>query len=568
MSRGAWARTLAAWLAIGVCGSVLALTWFGSNAIREWQGSEARLASDRVRRTTDLLVKALARDMRGVQSSVLASPRWHDLTTDPTVEINALAASAFARYPYPESFFAWQHPSPSDTLTFFNRTERPPLWVPKAPTPQPFPVTVAAMPEVARVLMEHITADAATGARFATFETAVSGAPYQVVARLVYRDPRREQLDGVFGFTVSLDWVRRHYFQELVDQVTLPDNMSDEFSVRIVDEQGQLVAGPASAPEDAPRTEQGFPLAFFDPLILGLDPPRNLSPRQWMVRAQAHVDPALAGAIRGANRTLIIAALSAVVLAMGLVLTARATRARARLAEMRSDFVASVTHELKTPLASIRALADTLVSGRVAAPETQREYALLIAQEAKRQTRLVDNLLAFARITDVTEAYSFEAISTPELVDGVVDRFRSQLVERSFHVTVDVRDDVPAIHADRVAMELLLDNLIDNAIRYSTDDRHIAISAEHDDAKVRIRIADHGIGIPPEELPHVIKRFYRGRGVQVNGSGLGLAIANRIVADHGGALTIDSVVQSGTVVTMWLPTVRQGYEETDSGRRG
>ncbi len=128
---------------------------------------------------------------------------------------------------------------------------------------------------------------------------------------------------------------------------------------------------------------------------------------------------------------------------------------------MRSDFVSSVTHELKTPLANIRAMADTLAR-RPIGGETVRDYAELLMQEARRLTRLVDNLLAYARVTDVTEMYSFEPIAPAELVDDVLQNFRHPLSEREFKVEVDMPVDLPLVRADRTAMMLTLDNLVDN----------------------------------------------------------------------------------------------------------
>src|SRR6185295_6832335 len=142
-----------------------------------------------------------------------------------------------------------------------------------------------------------------------------------------------------------------------------------------------------------------------------------------------------------------------------MVLMARAVRARAHLAELRSEFVSSVTHELKTPIAAIRAAGDTLVSGRIPSPSGRREYAQMVVQEAKRLTRLVDNLLALSRITDVTEVYSFEPQALDALVDDTLQGFGTQLGAAGFDTQVEIPADLPLVRADRTAMGLLLDNL-------------------------------------------------------------------------------------------------------------
>jgi signal transduction histidine kinase len=174
-------------------------------------------------------------------------------------------------------------------------------------------------------------------------------------------------------------------------------------------------------------------------------------------------------------------------------------------------------------------------------------------QEAKRLTRLVDNLLAYARVTDVTDVYSFEPVAPAELVDDVLQNFRHQLSERGFTVELDIPVDVPLVKADRTAMMLTLDNLVDNAIRYSPDRQFIRISARRDGANVVIEVQDHGTGISRQELSTVRRKFARGRLAGAGGSGLGLAIVSRIVADHKGTFVLDSEPGTGTKAKVYLP---------------
>src|SRR5262249_15739419 len=223
-------------------------------------------------------------------------------------------------------------------------------------------------------------------------------------------------------------------------------------------------------------------------------------------------------------------------------------------------------HELKTPIATIRAVGETLVSGRVTNGDTLRDYAQLVVQEAKRLTRLVDNLLAYARITDVTEAYSFEPVDLIALVDQGRQEFRAQLQGGGFELRIEMPVDLPLVHADRTALELLLDNLVDNAIRYSGEGRLIQILARRDGSHVVIEVSDRGIGIPEDEIRQVMRRFVRGRRAGSGGSGLGLAIANRIVEDHHGLLAIRSAVGVGTTVSISLPAERNDDEDAYSRR--
>jgi signal transduction histidine kinase len=219
---------------------------------------------------------------------------------------------------------------------------------------------------------------------------------------------------------------------------------------------------------------------------------------------------------------------------------------------MRSDFVAAVTHELKTPIANMRALSETLASGR-GTLEMAREYGQMGMREATRLTRLVDNLLASARITDVADAYLFESVALETVVDRSLQEFTPLLTDGGFDVRVDLPEELPAVRADATALGLMLNNLLDNAIRYSTDTRHLAITARANHASVILEVSDQGIGIPDSEIGRVTRKFFRGRHAIAGGSGLGLAIVDCIVADHAGVLEIRSGLGTGTTVVVTLP---------------
>lgn len=263
---------------------------------------------------------------------------------------------------------------------------------------------------------------------------------------------------------------------------------------------------------------------------------------------------------------LVVALLAGAVFALGLMLAVRVVRANADLAERRAEFVSSVTHELKTPIATVRAAGETLLSGRLTGPDASREYAQLVVDQAKRLTRLMDNLLAYARITDVTEGYAFQPLAVDSLVQGTLKDFRSQLGSAGFDVAVDIPPDLPAVRADRTAIGLMLDNLVDNAVRHSHETRSITIRARQADHVVILEVADRGTGIPTDELGKVTRKFYRGRLAASGGSGLGLAIVARIVADHSGSLTLQSAVDIGTTASVTLPIWPASHEASHPRR--
>jgi signal transduction histidine kinase len=544
----AWGGWLTALLAVSVCLGIATLLGFGYRATREWQRSSELLIERDTEESADLLVTAVTRDMRGAHSRVLANRDWGELSLESLTDTSDQVATAFARYPYPESFFSWQQSSPHGVV-FFNRANRFPAWMSKPTEPNRYPVALVTNLPEAEALREKVAAFGAGRFRYVTFDMTLGGQPYQIVARLAYDDPLQETLHSVIGFTVNLEWVRRSYFPDILSQVAPIATRGKNLDIAVLDDKGQRIWGRESGGAGLVRD---FPLLFLDPSVsmvaLGSDP----AVRTWTIRTSQSTDSALLGAAQGADEALLAAGAAGLTLALGLILAIRAVRAGVALTAMRSDFVSSVTHELKTPLANIRAMADTLAR-RPIGGETVRDYAELLMQEARRLTRLVDNLLAYSRVTDVTEMYSFEPIAPSELVDDVLQNFRHPLSEREFTVEVDIPVDLPLIRADRTAMMLTFDNLVDNAIRYSPHTHFIRISARRDGQHVVIEVQDRGVGISPDELSIVRRKFARGRLARADGSGLGLAIVSRIIADHKGTLVLDSELGVGTTAKVYLP---------------
>ena len=151
--------------------------------------------------------------------------------------------------------------------------------------------------------------------------------------------------------------------------------------------------------------------------------------------------------------------------------------------------------------------------------------------------------------------YAFDRVSIGEVIDEVLRDFATIISEKGFEVTVAVPPEVPVVRADRLALRLLFDNLVDNAIRYSPTSRRITVSAAAEQSMVVVSVCDEGVGIKAKEIDQVTRRFFRGAGAPRGGNGLGLAIVQRIVRDHGGVLKIDSTEGTGTTVRVSLPLV-------------
>jgi len=547
-------RRLRAILAAAIGVSALALVSIGYRAVAEWQHAASLVASRRAASAADLLVSALAHDMRGAHTSVLLSAGRDGLSSSPADLMHPIAG-AFTRYPYAEAFFSWNN-APDTDVVFYSRAGRRPSWLSGTVATTLYPVITGSDRRVGRQLLDRLDVDAQQGRRFSAFSMKIGADEYQVASTITYDDARRERTVSVLGYIVNLHWAREHYFGELTSQVAAIESGDRSVRFAIVDDNHRPVIGtPTALSSDAPAAVRTFPVAFFDPAAVAVDPPPDLGLVWWTAEATTKDEPTLAAAERGARRTLAIAAVMTLTLAVGLIVGVRAARASADLAGMRADFVSAVTHELKTPLANIRAINETLASGRTT-PEMIREYARMGIGEATRLTRLVDNLLAYSRVTDVADVYSFEPVPVADVVQRSLLEFGPNLHRDHFQVQVNFPDELPLVKADPNALGLLFNNLIDNAIRYSREIKSLSISARAQAGWVTVDVTDRGMGIPPDELQRVTRKFFRGRGTVAGGSGLGLAIVDRIVADHGGSMAIESSEGQGTTVSVTIPAVR------------
>jgi signal transduction histidine kinase len=539
-------------MALVICLSAAALVWIGYRAVVEWEQAAGQVAARRAEAAVDLLAAALGRDMRSVQQVVLTSADRDALTVGPAIDLLRPIGSALVRYPYPEAFFSWRGSPSPDSVIFYSRPERRPGWLTVADRTKMFPVVVGREDGLAARLIDRIAKDSAQSRRFSVFDLDVNGSPHQIVALVSYADSLRERPASVLGFMVNLEWVRHEYFKALTAQLSRMADSEGAIELTVLDDGKQPVAGPEMNSGRLPAGQRTFPLAFFDPLIVSVDPPPDLHVASYVAIANAEHDPTLLAARRGASWALGIAGVMAVVMAAGIWLVVQAGRASANLADMRSDFVSAVTHELKTPIANLRAIQETLASGR-ATMEMSREYAAMGIREANRLARLVDNLLAYARITDVAHAYAFEPVALEAVVDRSVKEFAPNLTVGNFELHIELPDNLPPVLGDPTALSLMLNNLLDNAIRYSKDRRHVTISGRSGDKTVALEVTDKGVGIPADEIQRVTRKFWRGGESHAGGSGLGLAIVDRIVSDHRGTLEIRSTVGVGTTVAITLP---------------
>lgn len=213
----------------------------------------------------------------------------------------------------------------------------------------------------------------------------------------------------------------------------------------------------------------------------------------------------------------------------------------------RRELVANVSHDLRTPLASLRGYVDTLLlkEGQLSRDE-QRRFLEIASRHSERLGRLVDELFELSKLDAQTTPLRVEPFSMPELVQDVVQKFQLRAEQAGVKLTADFRPDLPLVSGDIALMERVLENLIENAIRYTPAGGSVTVSLVPEDGKLTVRVTDTGRGIAEESLPYIFDRFYRGEEAGGGGAGLGLAISRRILELHGATLRATSQVNAGT----------------------
>jgi signal transduction histidine kinase len=244
-----------------------------------------------------------------------------------------------------------------------------------------------------------------------------------------------------------------------------------------------------------------------------------------------------------------------------LVVVRDVTEAR-RLDAVRRDFVANASHELKTPAASIRAAAETLLNGALEDPPAAHRFTEQLQRDAMRLSRIVSDLLDLSRLeggSDLAERVRLDVIAGDE-VERLGDRAKEAGVVIELHT-----DGVPSVPGSGRDLALLVRNLIDNAVRYTPSGGRVDVSVSAEDARVVLQVADTGMGIPQRDLSRVFERFYRvdrARSRETGGTGLGLAIVRHVAENHGGEVTVRSEVSAGSTFVFRLPV--GGAERADA----
>ena len=251
-----------------------------------------------------------------------------------------------------------------------------------------------------------------------------------------------------------------------------------------------------------------------------------------------------------------IAILVIVFMTLLVIFSARAILRQAKMNRLKNDFIATVTHELKTPLSSMRVLVDTILQGNYEEEKTATEYMKLISKENARLSRLIDNFLTFSRMERNKQAFNLIKIAPAKIAESAVEAMRTKFNNENCRFNVAIDENLPFVLADKDAMITVLVNLLDNAYKYSYDDKQIELKVFGDEAGVCFSVKDNGIGMTRRQMRKIFDRFYQADSSlarSVEGTGLGLSIVKFIIDAHKGEIEVESKPGKGSEFRVVIP---------------
>lgn len=327
-------------------------------------------------------------------------------------------------------------------------------------------------------------------------------------------------------------------------QDILPDAVASEPDVNLVlsDREGNVIAARGGPEGGSPHSVTRILAPVFP---------------SWQLRLTYRADGLLYQLAARERRTrLIYSSLLISIIFLGLYLIYRLVKKDSELARLKSDFVSRVSHELRTPLSTIRAVGEMLEMGAVSSREKEKEYFTYITSEGQRLSRLIDNVLDFSRIGAGKRTYTLRPADIASTISSTVRAFQQYVHPEGFEIAYEADDGIPRVDADEDAVSQALINLLDNAVKFSREEKSVRVELRRRGGEVLLRVSDRGIGIAPGDLDKIFHQFYRldeGRRVARKGAGIGLSIVKHIAEAHRGRVDVQSRLGEGSVFTIVIP---------------
>jgi signal transduction histidine kinase len=406
---------------------------------------------------------------------------------------------------------------------------------------------------------------------YVSLERVIQGRRYDIFVRLYWTDADRHEILAMMGFVANLDEVRKSLFPELArrsfGRLLNPGGGSPQLELQILDAHGQRVFA-TGEPIPSLTVRRTLDMRFYPASDIRTRLADYTPRKDWTMLVGPGASAALTPDVE--LRGYSVAAVSVLLMFMGVFLSSQGLRREREMARRQADFVSHVSHQLKTPLSILNGVCDTLALDRARSSERLAQYLEMMRYSVTRLTTLVERILEFSRADEGCRTYEMEPVALGALIRETVDAFRLALDDPDARIEVIAADPSLVVLADPVALEQALVNLLDNAVKYSDGEKHITVRVFRSVSHAVVEVSDRGIGISQPDQARIFERFYRGSGSSINreGFGLGLAIVRELVAAHHGTIEVDSRRGIGSTFRVHLPVMKGNRATADAHTRG
>jgi signal transduction histidine kinase len=413
-----------------------------------------------------------------------------------------------------------------------------------------------------RLIYETSRENSKTQRLYSASQIRVANEVYDTLALLLWSGPDRHRLYAVSGYVVNHGRVRREVIPELyrhsLASVLDQSDGAPPLTLKILDAAGETAFSSREAAVST-SARAPFDFAFYPADQIRLRLAGEIPPARWEV-VVGHGADIVQATWLSRGYALLAVALLLVLVALGLAVQGR--NRSARLAQMQMDFVSHVSHQLKTPLSLLCTAAETLSSERVKSSEKLSHYVGIMRNEIDHLSTLVARVLEFSRSQTRRNSLELEHVDLEEFLRETTEAFRLAVGLGPQDVTIRFEGDHsrPVVAADPAALEQVVVNLLDNAVKYSVPPRNVTIRVGQSGPDGVVDIEDQGIGIAREDRARIFEKFYRGprANSSSSGFGLGLAIVQELVKAHHGRIEVESEVGRGSIFRLRLPLIRDG----------
>lgn len=341
---------------------------------------------------------------------------------------------------------------------------------------------------------------------------------------------------GFLGIVFTSDLIAENVLPKIFKAYRFPED-STKYVVQVVDypQKRILYSNAPNINLDGEEPDYSLPVAFVF--------------NNWMIQIYLLGFSIEDTAIQAFYLNMGISTFVLISLLVGMIIIFRVAQKEQKLSQMKSDFIANISHELKTPLSVIQVAGENLKNNKIKGSDRQKQYGQFIYNETQRLVGFVDKILNFVHLESGNYKYDFVESNINDIIMDVYSSFEIRLKEERFQCKLNFDNNLPEIKIDQILIREVLYNLVDNAIKYSNNKKELLISSRTQENEVQVIVEDNGAGISKSDQKYIFDKFYRGGKSNIHntkGSGFGLSLSKKIIEDHGGRITLISAPNKGS----------------------